>query len=84
MKRLILMSVLCVSIVVCPAAEPIVGGPCDGCEPKARIAPVNEVGEPMVITGRVVARDGTPRVGAVVYAYHTDARGVYPCGTKSG
>jgi len=71
--------------------EPIVGLPCEGCEAvfdglpaelaaHARIAPAEEPGEPLVIEGTV--RDATGRAvpGIVVYAYHTDARGVYPSG----
>ena len=69
--------------------EPIVGGPCEGCEavfeglpeelgPRARIAPEDEPGEPMRIEGRVLDRDGEPAPGVIVYAYHTDRRGIYP------
>lgn len=75
-----------------PAAdgrEPIVGGPCEGCEavfeglpeelgPRARIAPEEEPGEPMRIEGRVLGPDGEPAPGVIVYAYHTDRRGIYP------
>lgn len=69
--------------------EPIVGGPCEGCEAvfvaipdelsaQARIAPAGEPGEPLRIVGQVVHRDGTPASGTIVYAYHTDDRGIYP------
>jgi protocatechuate 3,4-dioxygenase, beta subunit len=72
--------------------EPVVGGPCDGCEAvfvgmpaviesSARIAPTDEKGEPLVLEGTVRRADGTPAEGIVVYAYHTDAGGVYPTGT---
>ena len=71
------------------AREPIVGGPCEGCEavfqdrptvlsPQARIAPPDEPGEPLVLSGRVVDRAGRPAAGIIVYAYHTDRRGIYP------
>ena len=71
------------------AREPIVGGPCEGCEAvfqdrpptlpsQARIAPPGEPGEPLVLSGRVVDRAGRPAAGIVVYAYHTDRRGIYP------
>jgi protocatechuate 3,4-dioxygenase beta subunit len=94
MKRTIRFSILCFSMAVCSAAEPIVGGPCDGCEAvfvgqpqslasRSRIAPANEAGEPMLITGRVLARDGKPKTNVIVYAYHTDARGIYPAPAKS-
>jgi protocatechuate 3,4-dioxygenase beta subunit len=68
--------------------EPIVG-PCDGCEgifeglpeelgSTARIAPVGEPGTPLVLTGRVLGPDGAPVPGTIVYAYHTNAQGIYP------
>lgn len=69
--------------------EPIVGGPCEGCEAvfegipeqvptRARIAPADEPGEPLRIEGRVARLDGDPAPGTIVYAYHTNARGIYP------
>lgn len=69
--------------------EPIVGLPCEGCElvfegipteleAEARIAPTEEPGEPMRIIGTVRRADGTPAPGTVIYAYHTDSRGLYP------
>ena len=69
--------------------EPIVGLPCEGCEavfeglpetlsPRARIAPIGEQGQPMTIEGTVVDRQGRPRSGLIVYAYQTNAQGVYP------
>lgn len=69
--------------------EPIVGLPCEGCEavfeglPQAltsasRIAPEDEPGEAMRIEGVVLDRKGRPAAGVIVYAYHTDARGIYP------
>lgn len=71
------------------AREPVVGGPCEGCEAvfeempetltaRARIAPPDAGGEPLVIEGRVSGADGAPRAGIVVYAYQTDASGIYP------
>jgi protocatechuate 3,4-dioxygenase beta subunit len=45
---------------------------------RARIAPVEEPGTPLVIHGRVFQRDGqTAAAGVVVFAYHTDATGRY-------
>jgi len=69
--------------------EPIVGGPCERCEAvfqglpaeissTSRIAPEGEPGEPMRIVGTVTLADGTPAAGTIVYAYHTDIRGIYP------
>jgi len=44
----------------------------------SRIAPSDEPGTPLLITGTVYAPDGvTPIAGAVVYAYHTDIHGLY-------
>ena len=71
--------------------EPVVGLPCEGCEAvfqgipeaipqTARIAPAGEPGEPMAIRGRVTRGDGSPAPGIVIYAYHTDAKGIYPRG----
>ncbi len=71
------------------AREPIISLPCEGCEAvfqglpdelsaAARIAPKDEPGEPMRIEGTVHDRSGQPAPGVIVYAYHTDARGIYP------
>lgn len=44
----------------------------------ARIAPETEPGQPLAISGTVYAPDGqTPAPGVIVYAYHTDANGLY-------
>lgn len=59
--------------------EPVVGGPCDGCEAvfdglpeqlsaQARIAAESEPGEPMRITGRVWTAAGEPAVDVPGYA----------------
>jgi protocatechuate 3,4-dioxygenase beta subunit len=69
--------------------EPVVGLPCEGCDavfeglPKAlsshsRIAPEGETGQPMRIEGTVFDAQGTPAVGVIVYAYQTNAGGIYP------
>lgn len=71
------------------AREPIVGLPCEGCEAvfeglptvlasSARIAPADEPGEPLTLEGTVRDRAGRAAPGVIVYAYHTDARGLYP------
>ena len=89
-----LLVVLGVLALPAVAAEPVVGLPCEGCSavydgmPKelpnrGRIAPRDEAGEPMVLTGRVLGPDGRPRGEVVVYAYQTDARGIYPAPEKS-
>lgn len=44
----------------------------------ARIAPETEPGTPLVVHGRAFAADGTtPLAGAIIFAYHTDAGGLY-------
>jgi protocatechuate 3,4-dioxygenase beta subunit len=72
-----------------PGREPIIGLPCEGCEAvfeglpqtlssRARIAPKDEPGEPIRIEGTVRDRQGRPAAGVIVYAYHTDVKGIYP------
>lgn len=69
--------------------EPVIGGPCEGCElvfvgmpevigSSSRIAPQGEPGEPLVLDGIVRDADGTPVPGVIVYAYQTNSRGIYP------
>lgn len=71
------------------AREPVIGGPCDGCElvfvgmpaqpgSSARIAPAGQQGEPLVLDGTVRKADGVSARGIIVYSYQTDAGGVYP------
>jgi protocatechuate 3,4-dioxygenase beta subunit len=85
----VLSAALFVLATAAAAREPIIGLPCEGCEAvfegmpaklsaRARIAPQGEPGEPLSLAGRVLAADGSPRAGVVVYAYHTDAQGIYP------
>ncbi|MGD2122788.1 MAG: hypothetical protein PVJ76_13630 [Gemmatimonadota bacterium] len=63
--------------------------PCEGCEgifvgfpdsipSESRIAPDDEPGEPMVISGTVFNQQGEAVPGVVIYAYHTNAAGIYP------
>lgn len=53
----------------------------DHASATGRIAPADEPGEPMEIRGTVYAADGvTPAAGVVLYAYHTDVRGIYRAG----
>lgn len=76
------------------ARETVVGGPCEGCEhvfeglptqvgSRSRIAPPKEPGEPMIIEGVVRSADGKPAAGIIVYAYHTNAGGIYPRGSTA-
>ena len=95
-RPLLLIALGALATLPTPAAasEPVVGLPCEGCDavfvgmPKeltstGRIAPRGEPGEKMVLTGRVLGADGKPRADVVVYAYQTDARGIYPKPEKS-
>ena len=70
-------------------SERLVGGPCEGCDavfedrpdnlaPASRIAPPGEPGERLVIEGIVTDARRRPVAGVIVYAYHTDAAGLYP------
>jgi protocatechuate 3,4-dioxygenase beta subunit len=82
-------AVLLTGVPAAGADEPVIGGPCEGCEwvfvgmpetltSEARIAPPDEPGEPLRIGGVVTDANGQPAAGVIVYAYHTDASGVYP------
>ncbi|TDR17408.1 hypothetical protein [Marinicella litoralis] len=73
------------------AQEPVIGGPCQGCElvfidmPKelkshSRITPAGEEGEPLILEGIVYNESGKPASGMIIYAYQTDAEGLYPTG----
>ena len=45
---------------------------------RAVLVPPGEPGEPLVVTGTVYRSDGeTPAAGVTLYAYHTDAEGLY-------
>jgi protocatechuate 3,4-dioxygenase beta subunit len=68
---------------------PVIGGPCEGCEwvydglpatltARSRIAAVDAPGAAMTLSGVVRSGHGAPVAGIVVYAYHTDHRGLYP------
>lgn len=74
------------------AAEPVVGGPCEGCEhvfnglptelgAQGRIALATEPGTPLIVEGVVRTLTGEPAAGIVVYAYQTDQGGLYPTST---
>ena len=77
-----------VSVTAC-GATPIVGLPCEDCEVPllglpahppavAQLAPEEEPGGPLRLTGRVLDAAGRPRTGIIVYAHQTDQNGVYP------
>ncbi|MDX1501608.1 MAG: protocatechuate 3,4-dioxygenase [Thermoanaerobaculia bacterium] len=55
-------------------------GPCPGRpaeEWSVRIAPEDEPGQPLVVSGRVVDEEGRSLAGVEVFVFHTDARGYY-------
>jgi protocatechuate 3,4-dioxygenase beta subunit len=71
---------------------PVVGLPCDGCElaldglpgdlsAVTRLAPVDEPGELMQLSGIVADTRGRPQAGIILYAHQTDAAGSYPPAT---
>lgn len=96
MRSLILAAALCLFLndVAALQREPVTGLPCEGCEAvfeglpaqldsRTRIGPASEPGQPMVLRGTVFGQDGKPRKGVVVYAYHTNARGIYPTAARA-
>lgn len=89
---LILILTLCLQSA--SAQEPVVGGPCQGCElvfvdmpeelkTNSSIAPISEKGEALELKGTVYKPDGNPAGGIIVYAYQTDANGRYPKGSTA-
>jgi protocatechuate 3,4-dioxygenase beta subunit len=88
-RALLLQGSTFLATVAFAGTEPILGGPCEGCElvyrdmpaklaSTARIAPPQTPGAPLIIEGTVRNRDGRDAAGVVVYAYHTDSAGIYP------
>ncbi len=92
MKKILPTVLLALSVLTLSASsarEPVLGGPCQGCENvfveqpselgwSARIAPLEEPGEPLVIEGTVRSLLGKAAPGIIVYAYQTNAAGIYP------
>lgn len=63
----------------CEGCEAIHERSFDGLQAIAAIPDPGKLGEPMVLSGTVLEAVGkTPAAGVVVYAYHTNAEGVYP------
>ena len=95
MTRFMIFSfTLLMCITSISAQEPVIGGPCQGCElvfvdmpvhlkSNSRIAQVGEKGEVLVLSGTVYKQDGMPAGGIIVYAYQTNAKGSYPKGSTS-
>ena len=74
---------------VASAREPVVGLPCENCDGifvgmparlgwDARITQKGLTGEPLIVEGTVRDKNDKPAPGVVVYAYQTNADGVYP------
>ena len=89
MLRFMVLLLLASGCAVAQQRERIIGLPCEGCEAvfegkpamipdRTRLVPDHERGVPMVVTGRVLDRSGNPAPGIIVYAYQTNAAGVYP------
>lgn len=73
------------------AKEPVIGGPCQGCElvfmdmpselrSHSSITQPDEKGEKMLLSGKVFKQDGSIASGIIIYAYQTNNVGVYPKG----
>lgn len=69
--------------------ENAIGGPCEDCQlmfegmpsqltSTTNLAPPDEPGEQLEISGTIYQQDGkTPAAGVVLYVYHTDSKGLY-------
>jgi protocatechuate 3,4-dioxygenase beta subunit len=71
-------------LYACEGCEGAREAPAAGIDWQARIAAPDEPGERLRIVGIVFQPDGrTPAPGVIVYAYHTDAAGLYSRGTPA-
>lgn len=85
MRRLLLLAVTllpataaCQTPLPCEGCEAIHERPVASLTATAVLAPPSEPGDRLVVTGRVTGRDGrTPAPGIVLYAWQTNAQGVY-------
>lgn len=88
--RLSILGILLASFGV-QAAEslPILGHPCEGCEAafdglpsvvstRLQLAPADEPGVRMRVSGKIVDVEGRPRPGTILYVHQTDRTGIYP------
>jgi protocatechuate 3,4-dioxygenase beta subunit len=67
------------NLYVCEGCEAIYEHSLDDLSWHTTIPPEGEPGEPLVLSGRVFQPDSrTPAAGVIIYAYHTNAEGVYP------
>jgi|SRR6185369_9787798 protocatechuate 3,4-dioxygenase, beta subunit len=75
MKLIGLPMICLLSLTVCAQAPQVAE---KDAPSKVTVAPKEELGERLIVTGRVFGPDGkTPLAGASVYVYHTDAKGLY-------
>lgn len=83
------LPVVCLAAAAATTPEPVIGGPCEGCElvfvgippqieSTSRLGSATEPGVPLLLEGTVRTLGGTPAPGVIVYIYHTDAKGDYP------
>ncbi|MGH9944196.1 MAG: protocatechuate 3,4-dioxygenase [Pyrinomonadaceae bacterium] len=60
------------------SAAAAAGGPKEVKDAKITITAKDEPGEPLIVSGTIYGSEGTkPLAGALLYVYHTDARGLY-------
>jgi len=77
-RRQLLGTALAAGAVGTARAAGVGDGPCATAGSKITIAPESEPGSRMVVSGQVFRPDGvTPAAGVIMYAYHTDAKGIY-------
>lgn len=90
-KFISLIFILFSCLLPVSAQEPVIGGPCQGCElvfvgmptelkTHSRIGPQSVKGEALKLSGVVFKSNGTPAAEIIVYAYQTDNQGHYPKG----
>ena len=94
-QSLLLATLLIPGIASSAETVPIIGLPCQGCDEvfvgipdslsnSAAIAGADEPGVRLRIVGTVRDDQGQPAAGIIVYAYQTDAEGIYPGSNRRG
>lgn len=67
------------NLLLCEGCEATTERPADDLISTLALAPPDEPGERLVLSGRVLQPDGrTPACGVVLYVHQTDAAGAYP------
>lgn len=85
----VLLGAMAMVVLGAAQRERIVGGPCEGCEAVfdglpgsvsavGRLTASGEPGTPLTLDGIVTSSSGAAVSGVIVYAYQTDAQGIYP------